>query len=107
VTVTADEALAQAAQAESEMAKGHYRGALHGIPFGAKDSFETRGIRTTGHSPAYEHHVPRENAAVIDQLCAGGTSPLVFGRLSLASRRARSACRHFYGGWFASRSRVS
>jgi Amidase len=32
LTVTADEALAQARHAESEIAKGHYRGALRGVP---------------------------------------------------------------------------
>src|SRR5688500_15992742 len=72
LTVTADQALAQARHAENEIAKGHYCGPLHGIPFGAKDNFETRDIRTTAHSRAYEHHVPRENAAVIDQLYDAG-----------------------------------
>src|SRR5688500_3543226 len=72
ITVTADHALAQAREAEGEIAKGRYRGPLHGIPFGAKDNYETRGILTTGHSRIYEKHVPRENAAVIDQLYGAG-----------------------------------
>ena len=50
LTITADAALDQARAAEAEIAKGRRRGPLHGIPFGAKDNFETRGIRTTGHS---------------------------------------------------------
>src|SRR4051794_29054543 len=65
LTVTADEALTQATRAQDEIAAGRYRGPLHGVPFGAKDNLETEGIRTSGHSRAYEHHVPRENAAVI------------------------------------------
>ena len=81
LTVTAEEALVQARQAESEATKGHYRGALHGIPFGAKDNYETRGIRTTGHSRVYEHYVPRENAAVIDRLYEAGA--VLMGKLAL------------------------
>jgi aspartyl-tRNA(Asn)/glutamyl-tRNA(Gln) amidotransferase subunit A len=81
LTVTGDQALAQARHAENEIAKGHYRGPLHGIPFGAKDNFETRDIRTTAHSRAYKHHVPRENAAVIDQLYDAGA--VLMGKLAL------------------------
>jgi aspartyl-tRNA(Asn)/glutamyl-tRNA(Gln) amidotransferase subunit A len=81
LTVTADEALAQARHAESEIANGRYRGALHGIPFGAKDNYETRGIRTTGHSRVYEHYVPSVNAGVIDQLHAEGA--VLMGKLAL------------------------
>ena len=50
ITVTAAEAIAQARTAEREISKGRYRGALHGIPFGLKDNYETAGIRTTGRS---------------------------------------------------------
>src|SRR5688572_32810397 len=56
VTVAAEQALAQARNAESEIANGRYRGPLHGIPFGAEDNYETAGIRTTGHSRVYENH---------------------------------------------------
>ena len=48
ITVTADLALAQAREAEQEIAKGNYRGPLHGIPFGLKDIYNTRGILTSG-----------------------------------------------------------
>ena len=81
LTVTAEHALAQAQAAEAEIARGDHRGALHGIPFGAKDNFETAGIRTTGHSRAYERHVPRENAAVIDRLYEAGA--ILTGKLAL------------------------
>ncbi len=81
ITITAEQALEQARKAEGEIANGHYRGPLHGIPFGAKDNFETRGIRTTGHSKVYEHHVPRDDAAVIDQLYAAGA--ILLGKLAL------------------------
>src|SRR5688572_26708331 len=81
LTVTAEQALAQARTAEAEIARGAVRGPLHGIPFGAKDNFETAGIRTTGHSRAYEHHVPAENAAVIDRLDDAGA--ILMGKLAL------------------------
>ena len=81
ITVTAEQALAQAREAESEIAKDRYRGPLHGIPFGAKDNYETRGILTTGHSRIYEKHVPEENAAVIDQLYAAGA--VLIGKCAL------------------------
>ena len=47
ISVTADLALAQARRSESEIARGRYRGPLHGIPVSLKDLFFTRGVRTT------------------------------------------------------------
>jgi len=47
ITVTREEALRSAHEAEREIAAGRYRGPLHGIPFGVKDTHYTRGIRTT------------------------------------------------------------
>jgi len=44
ITVTRDRALAQARKADAEIAAGRYRGALHGIPWGAKDLLDTAGI---------------------------------------------------------------
>jgi aspartyl-tRNA(Asn)/glutamyl-tRNA(Gln) amidotransferase subunit A len=72
ITVTAEHARAQARRATDEIAQGRYRGALHGIPFGVKDNYETAGIRTTGHSRAYLDHVPASDAFVIDRLYAAG-----------------------------------
>jgi aspartyl-tRNA(Asn)/glutamyl-tRNA(Gln) amidotransferase subunit A len=81
LTITAEAALDQARAAEGEIAKGRRRGPLQGIPFGAKDNFETRGIHTTGHSRVYESHVPRNNAAVIDRLLGAGA--VLMGKLAL------------------------
>ena len=47
LTVTAERALEQAADAESEIRAGRKRGPLHGIPYAAKDLLDTSGIRTT------------------------------------------------------------
>ena len=48
ITVCADDALREATQAQHDIAKGRYKGTLHGIPISLKDQFWTRGVRTTG-----------------------------------------------------------
>src|SRR5688572_17817618 len=72
ITVTAELALEQAHQAESEIAAGRWRGPLHGIPFGLKDIYQTAGIRTTAHSKVYIDNVPRQDAALVSRLYAAG-----------------------------------
>src|SRR5687768_9756784 len=52
-TLVADRALAQAREAEREIAGGRYRGALHGIAFGVKDIYDTAGVLTSGYSRAF------------------------------------------------------
>src|SRR2546428_2102201 len=47
VTVLAEQAMVQARAAEADIAGGHYRGPLHGIPMAVKDLCFTRGIPTT------------------------------------------------------------
>src|SRR5262245_4367068 len=47
ITLTKDLALKQARQADEEIAKGNYKGPLHGIPWGAKDLLDTKDIPTT------------------------------------------------------------
>src|SRR4051794_39771626 len=72
ITVTADLARRQAIEAESAIAHGDYRGPLHGMPFGLKDMFNTRGILTTAHSKVLAHNVPQEDAHVVTKLYAAG-----------------------------------
>jgi aspartyl-tRNA(Asn)/glutamyl-tRNA(Gln) amidotransferase subunit A len=72
-TVTADVARAAAAAAEAEIAAGHHRGPLHGIPVGIKDLYETAGIPTTSSSAVRADHVPTRDCAVVEKLTAAGT----------------------------------
>src|SRR5260370_17645819 len=59
---------------------GNYRGAMHGIPYGAKDVFATAGIATTGHSKAYIDFVPRTDATAVAKLKRAGA--VLLGKLS-------------------------
>ena len=72
ITVTGEQALAAAKTAEAEIASGNYRGPLHGIPYGAKDIFNTAGVRTTMGTKFYSDFVPTENADAIDRLEKAG-----------------------------------
>jgi aspartyl-tRNA(Asn)/glutamyl-tRNA(Gln) amidotransferase subunit A len=78
--VTPDLALQQAREAEEEIAKGKYRGPLHGVPFGLKDIYNTRGIRTTGHSKVCADNVPAEDATMTRKLYDAGA--VLLGKLS-------------------------
>ncbi len=72
ITVTEEHALAQACQAEAEIAAGNYRGPLHGIPYAAKDLFYTKGIKTTVGSKILADFVPDFDCAVVEKLTAAG-----------------------------------
>ncbi len=50
ITITAEQALADARQADQEISSGNYRGPMHGIPVAVKEQFNTKGIRTAGGS---------------------------------------------------------
>ncbi|HWY99515.1 MAG TPA: amidase family protein, partial [Edaphobacter sp.] len=59
ITLTRDHALAQAKAADAEIAAGHYRGPLHGIPWGAKDLLDTANIPTTYGAEPFRTRVPK------------------------------------------------
>ena len=72
VTLTEELALEQAARADEELAAGHYRGPLHGIPYGAKDLLAARGYKTTWGAKPYQDQVIDEDAAVVKRLEEAG-----------------------------------
>ena len=83
ITLTRDLALSQAKQADAEIAAGKYRGALHGIPWGAKDLLDTAGIPTTYGAEPFRNRVPTEDAAVVRRLHAAGA--VLVAKLSLGA----------------------
>lgn len=83
ITLLRDHALAQAGQADAEIAAGRYRGPLHGIPWGAKDLLDTVGIPTTYGAEPYRDRVPAANATVVDRLNAAGA--VLVAKLSLGA----------------------
>ena len=72
VTFLDDYALAQAKQADAQIAAGRYTGPLHGIPWGAKDIMALPGYKTTWGSGAYKDQVLDETATVIELLNGAG-----------------------------------
>ena len=83
ITLTRDLALAQAKKADEEIAAGHYRGPLHGIPWGAKDLLDTAGIPTTYGAESFRNRVPAEDAVVVKRLHEAGA--VLVAKLSLGA----------------------
>jgi Asp-tRNA(Asn)/Glu-tRNA(Gln) amidotransferase A subunit family amidase len=83
ITKTADHALAQAKQADAEIAAGRYRGPLHGIPYGVKDLLDTRGIATTYGAEPFRTRVPADDAVVVRRLTEAGA--VLVAKLSLGA----------------------
>ncbi len=83
ITLTEDHALGQARKADAEIAAGHYRGPLHGIPWGAKDLLDTAGIRTTWGAEPFHDRVPEKDAAVTRMLNEAGA--VLVAKLSLGA----------------------
>lgn len=80
-TVTAELALFQAKRAEDEIAKGQYRGPMHGIPVAVKDLCFTKGIKTTGGMVIYEDYKPDYDATVVKKLDEAGA--VMLGKLHM------------------------
>jgi len=83
ITLTREHALAQARQADAEIAAGKYRGPLHGIPWGAKDLLDTAGIPTTYGAEPYRNRIPAKDSAVVERLDAAGA--VLMAKLSLGA----------------------
>jgi len=81
ITVPRERALAEATEAENEIARGHYRGPLHGIPVTIKDLFETAGVRTTAGSKILADWVPETDSALVERLRAAGA--IIIGKTNL------------------------
>jgi Asp-tRNA(Asn)/Glu-tRNA(Gln) amidotransferase A subunit family amidase len=96
VTLTEELALAQATDAEREIKGGKYRGPLHGIPWGAKDLFATKGIRTTWGAEPFRDQVIDYDATVVERLRDAGA--VLVAKLSMGALAQG-------GRWFAGMTR--
>ncbi|MBZ5726053.1 MAG: amidase [Acidobacteriia bacterium] len=83
VTLTEEAALQQAAAADAEIKQGHYRGPLHGIPFGVKDLFDTRGILTTWGAEPFQQRTPDADATCVERLYKAGA--VLMAKLSMGA----------------------
>ena len=86
ITLTEELALEQAKKADEEIAAGHYRGPLHGIPWGAKDLLATKGTRTTWGAMPYKDQIIDVDATVVKRLEEAGAvllAKLTMGALAM------------------------
>ncbi|MCH7874570.1 MAG: amidase [Gemmatimonadetes bacterium] len=83
IELTKDRAMEQARRADRELARGNYRGPLHGIPWGAKDLLATRGSRTTWGAKPFEEQRLDEDATVVQRL--DGAGAVLVAKLTLGA----------------------
>ena len=81
LTVMREQALADAQQAEEDIASGQHKGPMHGVPVAVKDQFWSKGVRSTGGSRILADFVPDEDATVIANLRKAGA--VVLGKANM------------------------
>ena len=100
LTVSADQAMSAAKEAEQAVVRGDDLGPLHGLPVSVKDLELTKGIRTTSGSLAYKDRIPKEDSIVVERVKkAGGvilgkTNTPEFGLLGHTENRLGDHCRN-------------
>ena len=72
VTIMEESARKEAAQADAELKAGKYRGPLHGLPYGVKDLFNTKGVPTTWGAQDFADRIIDEDAEVVVRLRNAG-----------------------------------
>jgi Asp-tRNA(Asn)/Glu-tRNA(Gln) amidotransferase A subunit family amidase len=96
ITITENRALAQAREADADIARGHDRGPLHGLPWGAKDLLAVKGYPTTWGAGGFEKQMIDDDATVVKRLDAAGAvliAKLTLGALAMGDK------------WFGGRTR--
>jgi amidase len=79
--VMAEDAMAAASLADTEIASEHYRGPLHGVPIGVKDLFWTEGVPTAAGMAIYLDFHPYQDATVVTRLKDAGA--VLLGKLQM------------------------
>ncbi|HAK11148.1 MAG TPA: amidase, partial [Chitinophagaceae bacterium] len=93
ISVTEEIAIQQAKEADALIAKGKYKGPLHGIPYGLKDLFAVKGTKTTWGAAPYKDQIIDEDATVYNKLRDAGAvlvAKFTLGALAMGDR--------WYGG---------
>ncbi len=95
ITLTQDSALARARELEAELARGEWRGPLHGIPIALKDNIDTAGVLTSAGSELFANRIPDQDAAVVTHLEEAGA--IVLGKTNMHefAYGASSAVSHY------------
>jgi len=83
ISYTEERALAQAKEADAEIAAGKYRGPLHGLPWGAKDLLAVKGYPTTWGAGGFEKQSFDEDAEVVKRLDRAGA--VLIAKLTLGA----------------------
>ena len=100
LTVTADLAREQAAEAEAAVSRGDELGALHGVPISIKDLELSKGIRSTMGCYVFRDHVPDEDSVVMERvknagaIILGKTNTPEFGQSGTTENLLGDACRN-------------
>jgi len=93
ISIQEEIAYQQAKKADEEIAKGQYKGLLHGIPYGLKDLFAVKGTKTTWGAAPYQNQVIEEDAYVYTRLKEAGAvlvAKFTLGALAMGD--------YWYGG---------
>ncbi|NIW24594.1 MAG: amidase [Gammaproteobacteria bacterium] len=95
ITLTEDDALSRARELEAELARGEWRGPLHGIPIALKDNIDTAGVLTSAGSELFANRIPAEDAEAVTRLEAAGA--IVLGKTNMHefAYGASSAVTHY------------
>src|SRR5258708_33122867 len=83
VTLTDERAIAQAEEVDTQIAAGHYRGPLHGIPWGAKALLAVKNYPTTWGAGGFEHQTIDADATVVRRLDEAGA--ILVAKLTLGA----------------------